>query len=84
MFRCRAEGNPAAQMTWHFGETELQSDAKHSVYGNGDLMISNVEKQQEGTYTCTARNALGDASHDVYLRVLSKYRYTLISSFTLA
>ncbi|XP_072048855.1 cell adhesion molecule Dscam2-like [Amphiura filiformis] len=70
-FRCRAEGNPAAQISWRrFDGTELMSDAKHSVYGNGDLMISNIEKQQEGQYTCTARNALGEVSQSVNLRVL--------------
>ncbi len=53
-------------------DTELISDAKYSVYGNGDLMISNIEKQQEGQYTCTAENSLGEVSKSVNLRVLSK------------
>ena len=61
------------RILWRGSEdTELISDAKYSVYGNGDLMISNIEKQQEGQYTCTAKNSLGEVSKSVNLRVLSK------------
>ncbi|XP_022099227.1 hemicentin-2-like isoform X2 [Acanthaster planci] len=67
---CRAEANPAPTVTWLFHGVPLVNDPKHSVYGNGDLTVRNLEKAQEGTYMCRAENTLGVQEASAFVVVL--------------
>ena len=59
-------------MTWLFNGVAITNDPKHSVYGNGDLTLMNIEKNQEGSYKCQARNFLGVEETSAFVVVLGK------------
>ena len=66
--QCEAEGNPEPKVTW------LKQNISLSVYkrvlsSRGGLMITDVTSQDEGMYTCVARNILGEVSASATLTV---------------
>ncbi|XP_071806215.1 hemicentin-2-like isoform X2 [Asterias amurensis] len=67
---CRADANPSPAVTWLFNGVAISNDPKHSVYGNGDLTLMNIEKNQEGLYECQAQNFLGVEETSAFVVVL--------------
>ncbi|KAL9952607.1 hypothetical protein ACROYT_G039883 [Oculina patagonica] len=67
-FQCEAEGNPEPEVTWLKQNSSLVAD-KQVVPSRGGLMITDVTSQDEGMYTCVARNILGGASASANLTV---------------
>jgi len=67
-FQCEAEGNPEPKVTWLKQNSNLLAD-KRVVPSRGGLMITDVTSQDEGRYTCVARNILGEVSSSVTLTV---------------
>ncbi|XP_052832935.1 basement membrane-specific heparan sulfate proteoglycan core protein isoform X4 [Octopus bimaculoides] len=63
---CNAEGNPQPYITWTKENGELPSD--HSIV-DGNLYIPKVEKDDAGTYYCSATNRYETARHPVTLSV---------------
>ena len=64
---CRADSVPQAWITWtKTGSSEILA------YGER-FNILNTRKDDDGTYTCTARNYLGSDSRIVTLNVQSKF-----------
>ena len=57
-FQCDAEGNPEPKVTWLKKNSSLLLD-KRVVLSRGGLKITDVTSQDEGIYTCVARNILG-------------------------
>ncbi|KAF0312037.1 Down syndrome cell adhesion molecule-like protein Dscam2 [Amphibalanus amphitrite] len=69
---CSVGGYPIHQVTWTRGGQTLPADRHQTVFPNGTLLISPVQREQNGTsYRCTA---YGDrqrtASGEVRLRVI--------------
>ena len=58
-FQCEADGNPKPKVTWLKQNSSLPAD-KRVVSSRGELMITNVTSEDEGMYTCVARNILGE------------------------
>ncbi len=69
---CRADANPSPVITWLFNGVTIGNDPKHSVYGNGDLTLMNLEKNQGGSYKCRAQNFLGTEETLAFVVVLGK------------
>ena len=67
-FQCEAEGNPEPKVTWLKQNSSVRSD-KRILPSRGGLMITNVTSQDEGIYTCVARNILGEMASSAKLSV---------------
>ena len=67
-FQCEAEGNPQPKVTWLKQNSSLAAD-KRVVSSRGGLMITDVTSQDKGTYTCVARNILGQMTSSATLSV---------------
>ena len=70
-FQCEVEGNPEPKVTWLKQNSSLLVD-KRVVPSRGGLMITDVTSQDEGTYTCVARNILGEMTSSAILYVQGK------------
>jgi len=67
-FQCEAEGNPEPKVTWLKQNSNLLAD-KRVVPSRGGLMITDVTSQDEGRYTCVAKNILGEVTSSATLSV---------------
>ena len=67
-FQCEAEGNPKPKVTWLKQNSSLPAD-KRVVSSRGGLMITDVKSEDEGLYTCVARNILGEMALSATLTV---------------
>ncbi|XP_049798773.1 Down syndrome cell adhesion molecule-like protein Dscam2 [Schistocerca nitens] len=56
---CIAVGNPTPNVQWLRGKQILHSEAKYSI-SQGSLHISKLEKENEGNFSCTAKNLFGE------------------------
>ncbi|XP_041459250.1 neuronal cell adhesion molecule-like isoform X2 [Lytechinus variegatus] len=70
--KCIAYGNPTPDITWTRGDEQLQSEGRVIIEEFGqELVISNVDSSDSGTYTCTARNSEGEDSFSTVVSVES-------------
>ncbi|KAL9952609.1 hypothetical protein ACROYT_G039885 [Oculina patagonica] len=67
-FQCKAEGNPQPEVMWLKQNSSVVAD-KRVVPSRDGLMITDVTSQDEGMYTCKARNILGQTSASANLTV---------------
>ncbi|KAL9952541.1 hypothetical protein ACROYT_G039810 [Oculina patagonica] len=67
-FQCEVEGNPEPKVTWLKQNSSLLA-GKQVVLSRGGLMITDVTSQDEGIYTCVARNILGEMTSSAMLSV---------------
>ncbi len=63
--RCSATGDPAPSIEWAFEGRVLPSTG-------GVLTFGTISREDGGVYTCTASNAAGTASEQVYIDVQCK------------
>lgn len=62
MLTCRASATPPViEVKWMYQSEQLFTNLKYEVFGNGNLRINNIEKPQEGTYSCQAENDVGSS-----------------------
>ncbi|XP_027036613.1 inactive tyrosine-protein kinase 7-like [Pocillopora damicornis] len=56
---------------WYAGSNRspLQSSSKYRIHDNGTLVITNVDKQDEEKYKCTATNLVGQMTTESVLRL---------------
>ncbi|XP_050739322.1 roundabout homolog 2-like [Eriocheir sinensis] len=59
---CMTEGNPPAAITWSHQHAHLPAAKQANKQGQSIITLENVDKQLEGTYTCTASNGVGAPS----------------------
>ena len=67
-FQCQTDGNPKPKVTWLKQYSSLPAD-KRVVSSRGVLMITDVTSEDEGIYTCVARNILGEMTSSATLTV---------------
>uniref|UniRef100_A0A3Q3JLB7 Neural cell adhesion molecule 1b n=1 Tax=Monopterus albus TaxID=43700 RepID=A0A3Q3JLB7_MONAL len=78
---CEASGDPTPTISWSYGErvfTEGEQSLDGNVVVRSDARVSSltlkyVKYTDAGQYLCTARSAIGDDDHPVYLEVQCKY-----------
>ena len=71
IFRCTVDGNPLPQVTW----TKLNSSlpvGRYVVQSSGALIVKDVRPDDEGVYSCTAKNLLGSVNASAKLIVQCK------------
>ena len=82
IFKCTVDGNPLPQVTW----TKLNSSlpvGRYVVQYSGALIVKDVRPDDEGVYSCTAKNLLGSVNASARLIVQCKlfsFQF-LLSSF---
>ncbi|XP_057350761.1 ADAMTS-like protein 3 isoform X6 [Manis pentadactyla] len=70
--RCPVRGVPQPNVTWWKRGGSLGDNV--SLLFNGSLLLQNISLESEGTYVCTASNALGKAVAASTLRFLGQRR----------
>ncbi|MEE6482109.1 hypothetical protein FKM82_013151 [Ascaphus truei] len=76
---CQVTGHPRPTVTWKRGTELVEHDGQKyilSVDGR-ELSILQVDKSDEGEYTCNAINRLGQESNTLLLRVIEPERGSL-------
>uniref|UniRef100_A0A8C3X202 ADAMTS like 3 n=1 Tax=Catagonus wagneri TaxID=51154 RepID=A0A8C3X202_9CETA len=68
--QCPVKGIPQPNITWLKKGGSLSDNI--SLLFNGSLLLQNVSLENEGTYVCTAINALGKAKATAVLHLLGK------------
>nr|CAD7404271.1 unnamed protein product [Timema cristinae] len=75
-FDCRVTGRPYPEVTWYINGRPVSNDATHKILvnesGNHALMITNVNRVDNGVVTCVARNKTGETSFQCNLVVIEK------------
>ncbi|KAM5299409.1 LOW QUALITY PROTEIN: hemicentin-2 [Ctenodactylus gundi] len=70
---CAASGVPTPTITWTKENSDLASKGTHySVSKNGTLVIAYPSPRDAGAYVCTATNAVGFSSQEMWLSVNTK------------
>uniref|UniRef100_A0ABM5EYL0 ADAMTS-like protein 3 isoform X2 n=1 Tax=Pogona vitticeps TaxID=103695 RepID=A0ABM5EYL0_9SAUR len=72
MLECLAKGLPLPEVAWFKNNRSLRSHVIPSA--NGSLLLRNVSGDDEGTYSCTATNVLGQAIATTILRLTEQAR----------
>nr|XP_012607181.1 ADAMTS-like protein 3 isoform X6 [Microcebus murinus] len=67
---CPVKGVPQPNVTWLKREGSLSDNV--SLLLNGSLLLQNISLENEGTYICTATNALGKAMATSVLHLLER------------
>ncbi|CAL1268402.1 unnamed protein product [Larinioides sclopetarius] len=70
--RCPVSGYPIEKILWEKGESKLPQNRRQQVFGNGTLIINNVDRSSdEGSYRCIAENKEGESAfRDVGVKVM--------------
>ncbi|XP_043953639.1 ADAMTS-like protein 1 isoform X1 [Gambusia affinis] len=69
--RCHPVGNPQPSLTWTKNGNPLHFDSRVGLSASGSLKIQSPGKEDEGLYTCTAKNRHGSTSLSSWLRITS-------------
>ncbi|NXX82985.1 TMIG1 protein, partial [Urocolius indicus] len=73
---CNAKSNPQAQTAWYKDNTTLTlQQNRYQVYQTSEVLqltIKNVEKSDNGTYTCEVKSSLGEGRKYFHLTVEDK------------
>lgn len=56
---CRAEGKPRPLIKWLAPDELAIDSSRHKIEENGDLLITNINWDDMGGYTCIAENNYG-------------------------
>ena len=82
IFKCTVDGNPLPQVTWSKLNSSLPV-GRHVVQSSGALIVNDVRPDDEGVYSCTAKNLLGSVNASAKLIVHCKLFFFqfLLSSF---
>ena len=73
--QCKATGLPLPRVTWRKAFSKLP--VKRSSIVNGNLSIRSITKADSGTYACSAKNLLGDASTVTVVMVIETLQFIL-------
>lgn len=77
--QCEASGLPFPSIEWHFTpqsdpnakhRLEFSNSQKYDVNAHGALVITQLEKNDEGDYTCVRSNPIGSINGTTKLKVL--------------
>ncbi|XP_035392059.1 hemicentin-1 [Electrophorus electricus] len=62
---CSADGQPKPEIQWHRERRPLVAGTHLHLFFNGTLHVPSTQRSDAGTYTCSAQNVAGGASHDI-------------------
>ncbi|XP_061816938.1 ADAMTS-like protein 1 isoform X1 [Nerophis lumbriciformis] len=67
--KCETLGHPEPFLSWTKHGKQLHYNSRINLLPTGSLMIQSPNQEDEGLYTCTARNRLGSSSLSSWLQV---------------
>jgi hypothetical protein len=70
-FSCLVRGGAPLSYRWFYNGRLLKSDEKHEIR-ESELVVKNVQRGDNGMYTCKIKNGYGHVKHSVILDVLGK------------
>uniref|UniRef100_A0A8C8M5M0 Hemicentin 2 n=1 Tax=Oncorhynchus tshawytscha TaxID=74940 RepID=A0A8C8M5M0_ONCTS len=70
---CVADGQPQPEVSWHRERRPVTEGAHIQLFANGTLRIAASQRSDAGLYTCSAKNLVGRASHDMRLVIMSEW-----------
>lgn len=70
---CVADGQPQPEVSWHRERRPITEGAHIQLFANGTLRIAASQRSDAGLYTCSAKNLVGRASHDMRLVIMSEW-----------
>ncbi|XP_034025027.1 neural cell adhesion molecule 1b [Thalassophryne amazonica] len=80
---CAVDGYPEPMVTWTRNEVVLEVGDKYSFNEDGsEMSVMDVDKLDEGEYTCIAKNKAGKAEQELSLRVFVKPKITFLANQT--
>lgn len=56
----------------------IESSSRFQIFTNGELVISNVQEKDSGSYKCIRSNEAGSVSGEAFLGVLGKEQWHVI------
>ncbi|XP_041428394.1 hemicentin-2 isoform X1 [Xenopus laevis] len=62
-------GNPLPVQRWTKDSQTLQVQWRHTINGEGGLIIEPVQREDAGKYVCEVTNAVGSTNHSILLHV---------------
>ena len=71
ILKCSADGNPTPQITWSKMNSRLPV-GRHKVESSGTLILKDVRPEDDGVYSCEAKNLLGSVNASEKLTVQCK------------
>ena len=71
ILKCSADGNPTPQITWSKMNSRLPV-GRHKVESSGALILKDVRPEDEGVYSCEAKNLLGSVNASAKVTVQCK------------
>ena len=72
MFSCQASGDPVPIIRW---SKTGSSKSPTQQLKNGSLLIRNIQKANEGRYSCSASNSLKTIKREISITVYSKFDF---------
>ncbi|XP_041090757.1 neural cell adhesion molecule 1-like isoform X18 [Polyodon spathula] len=80
---CDADGFPEPAVSWARVKNVLEESDKYSFTEDGSQMtILNVKKEDQGEYTCIAKNKAGETEQEISLNVFVKPKITYVENKT--
>ena len=73
-FACQCigiNGNPPANVTWYKDNTQIVTGKEKSI-----LVISNVDKEDSGTYRCEAESGIEEAKNETSMELIVIRKYS--------
>ncbi|XP_064162210.1 contactin-2 [Anguilla rostrata] len=77
LMQCRPRAAPKPTLFWSRGTELLTNNSRVTVTPDGNLLITNISRADEGKYTCFAENYLGKANSTGHLSVRDATKITL-------
>ena len=68
ILKCSADGNPTPRITWSKMNSRLPV-GRHKVESSGALILKDVRPEDEGVYSCEAKNLLGSVNASAKLTI---------------
>lgn len=65
MMNCLHEGDPSPEIKWLHNDVAIMFSGKYSLMSNGSLIISSLNAEDVGLWTCVVSNVFGQAQMDV-------------------
>jgi len=82
ILKCTADGNPPPQVAWSKLNSSLPV-GRHVAESSGALIVKDVRPEDDGVYSCRAKNLLGSVNATAKLTVQCKFcAFSLLGYFT--
>ena len=67
MMDCLHRGTPSPEIQWLHNDIAITASKRYSIMSNGSLLISSLNAEDAGVWTCLVSNVFGQAQMQVNL-----------------